>query len=116
MKYHFFISLSILFCEAAAIYGIILALTLTARMTPAKVITYSTYFTGYTYFWAGLTVGLSNLLCGVIVGMVGSGLVLADAENQTVFVRVLVVEIFASAIGLIGLIIGFVQVSTANEF
>ena len=85
-------------------------------MNRPEVITYTTLFTGYTYFWAGVTVGLSNLLCGVIVGMVGSGLVLADAENPTVFVRVLVVEIFASAIGLIGLIIGFLQVSSAQDF
>ena len=85
-------------------------------MSPPTAITYSTRFTGYTYFWSGLTVGLSNLICGVIVGMVGSGLVLADAENPVVFVRVLVVEIFASAIGLIGLIIGFMQVSSANDF
>lgn len=85
-------------------------------MNRPEVITYATRFTGYTYFWAGITVGLSNLLCGVIVGMIGSGLVLADAENPTVFVRVLVVEIFASAIGLIGLIIGFLQVSSAQDF
>ena len=107
---------SILFCEAAAIYGIILSLTLTSRLSRSETITYSTHFTGYTYFWSGLTVGLTNMLCGIIVGMVGSGLVLADAENPTVFVRVLVVEIFASAIGLIGLIIGFVQISSANDF
>lgn len=85
-------------------------------MNRPDVITYSTRFTGYTYFWSGLTVGLCNLLCGVIVGMVGSGLVLADAENPSVFVRVLVVEIFASAIGLIGLIIGFMQISSARDF
>lgn len=85
-------------------------------MTRPDVITYQTRFTGYTYFWAGLTVGISNFLCGVIVGMIGSGLVLADAENPVVFVRVLVVEIFASAVGLIGLIIGFVQISSAKEF
>lgn len=50
------------------------------------------------------------------MGLVGSGLVLADAENSTVFVRVLVVEIFASAIGLIGLIIGFMQIISAADF
>jgi F0F1-type ATP synthase membrane subunit c/vacuolar-type H+-ATPase subunit K len=104
-----------LFCEAAAIYGIILALTLTSRMSRPEAITYASRFTGYTYFWAGMTVGLCNLICGVVVGMVGSGLVLADAENPVVFVRVLVVEIFASAIGLIGLIIGFLQVASAND-
>lgn len=93
-----------------------MALTLTSKMTQPAEITYATRFTGYTYFWAGLTVGISNLFCGIIVGMVGSGLVLADAENQTVFVKVLVVEIFASAIGLIGLIVGFVQISSAKEF
>ena len=107
---------SILFCEAAAIYGIILALTLTSRLNRPEIITYSTRFTGYTYFWSGLTVGFSNLICGVVVGLVGSGLVLADAENSTVFVRVLVVEIFASAIVLIGLIIGLMQIISATDF
>jgi V-type H+-transporting ATPase 21kDa proteolipid subunit len=73
-------------------------------------------FTGSTYFWSGMTVGLSSFICGVIVGLVGSGLVLADSENSSVFVRVLVVEIFASAIVLIGLIIGFMQIISSAEF
>lgn len=77
-----------------------------------KELTYKHYYAGYTYFWAGMTVGICDLICGIIVGLVGSGLVLADAENGNVFVKVLVVEIFASAIGLIGLIIGFMQLST----
>lgn len=85
-------------------------------MSHPAVITYATRFTGYTYFWSGLTVGLTNMICGIIVGMVGSGLVLADAENPSVFVKVLVVEIFASAIGLIGLIIGFMQILNTEDF
>lgn len=105
-----------MFCEAAAIYGLILSLTLTSRLSRPVVITYATRFTGYSYFWAGLTVGLTNMICGIIVGIVGSGLVLADAENPSVFVKVLVVEIFASAIGLIGLILGFMQISSAKDF
>jgi len=105
-----------LLCETAAIYGIILSLTISARLNRPPSITYPTLFTGYSYFWSGLTVGFTNLICGVVVGTIGSGLVLADAEDPSVFVKVLVAEIFASAIGMVGMIIGFTQMFPANDF
>lgn len=111
--------ISIIFCEVVAIYGLIMAIVFSAKLTSANSETMysaSNLYTAYSLFWAGLTVGLSNLICGIAVGITGSTAAISDAADSSLFVKILVIEIFGSVLGLFGLIVGLLMAAKAQDF
>eukprot|EP01104_Vermistella_antarctica_P006337 TRINITY_DN17047_c0_g1_i1.p1 TRINITY_DN17047_c0_g1~~TRINITY_DN17047_c0_g1_i1.p1 ORF type:complete len:174 (-),score=27.75 TRINITY_DN17047_c0_g1_i1:163-684(-) len=106
---------SIIFCEAVAIFGLIMAVVYTEKMHSSEITSDSPPFTeqalfaGFALFGSGVTVGFTNLICGVCVGIVGAALALGDAQTDGLFMKILIVEIFGSALGLFGLIVGVIS-------
>ena len=111
---------SIIFCEATAIYGVILAIILSGAIgnhpvqNPTGLEKANMMYGGYALFSAGLGVGLTNVASGICVGVAGSSCALADAQSASLFVKILIVEIFGSALGIFGIIVGIIQASKAQ--
>merc|ERR1719163_2533760 len=83
------------------IYGLITAVIINGKLDTPD--TYSAY-SGYAHLGAGLTVGI-----------VGDAGVRANAQQPRLFVGMILILIFAEALGLYGLIVGLVVASTATE-
>mmetsp|Transcript_27744 Transcript_27744/g.36367 ORF Transcript_27744/g.36367 Transcript_27744/m.36367 type:complete len:192 (-) Transcript_27744:343-918(-) len=116
--------ISVIFCEATAIYGVILAIILLNKVSEpeSKAYTFDNetwdwdtfYFAGYAVFFSGISVGLTNIASGISVGVAGSSCALGDAQDSGLFVKILIVEIFASALGIFGIIVGIIMSNNAQ--
>lgn len=71
---------------------------------------YSNY-KGYSHLASGLAVGLSSLAAGMSIGVCGDAGVRAFAKQQRVFVGLILLMIFAEALGLYGFIVSLLLIS-----
>jgi len=89
------------------IYGLIVSVILKTKITGTD---YS-YYEGFKHLAAGLCVGLSSLGAGVAIGIAGDAGVRALGKQNRIFVGMMLILIFAEALGLYGLIISLILAS-----
>lgn len=91
---------SVIFCEATAIYGVILAIILLNKVASPKDVSQhfidtwpwaNFYYAGYSVFFSGCSVGFTNIASGISVGIAGSACALGDAQDSSLFVKILIV-------------------------
>ena len=92
------------------IYGLIVSVIIATNIHP----TGYTLFQGYAHLGSGLTTGLAGLAAGMAIGIIGDAGVRANAQQPRLFVGMILILIFAEALGLYGLIVGLVVASTAE--
>ncbi|KAJ0091043.1 hypothetical protein Patl1_12795 [Pistacia atlantica] len=113
---------------SVAIYGVIVAIILQTKLesVPAsKIYAPESLRAGYAIFASGIIVGFANLVCGFVLFIfcLASFIVcrnnwkqcaLSDAQNSSLFVKIIVIEIFDSALGLFGVIVGIIMSTQAS--
>jgi V-type H+-transporting ATPase proteolipid subunit len=91
------------------IYGLIVAVIIQGSIQPPQngMSVYSLY-TGFAHLAAGLCCGLSGMAAGMAIGVVGDAGVRAVGQQEKLFVGMILILIFAEALGLYGLIVALI--------
>jgi len=89
------------------IYGVIIAVIAGNKVNNNKAMEERE---GYQYLGAGLACGLSALAAGLAIGVAGDAGVRAYAQTDAIFVGMILILIFAEAIGLYGLIVSIIMI------
>eukprot|EP00826_Nyctotherus_ovalis_P065162 TRINITY_DN9571_c0_g1_i4.p2 TRINITY_DN9571_c0_g1~~TRINITY_DN9571_c0_g1_i4.p2 ORF type:complete len:169 (-),score=42.16 TRINITY_DN9571_c0_g1_i4:161-667(-) len=87
------------------IYGLIMSVVLIQRIGDGKGYDYKK---GFSHFASGLCCGLSSWAAGYAIGVAGASGVRSNARQPAIFVGLILILIFAEAIGLYGLIVAII--------
>lgn len=87
-----------------------------AVTAPDGVGNHYTAYAGYAHLSSGLSCGLSSLAAGLAIGVVGDAGVRAIGQNERLFVGMLLILIFAEALGLYGLIVSLMLSQKGNDY
>ncbi len=85
------------------IYGLIVGVIISMRVGGDI-----TFANGYKMLSAGLCCGLSSLAAGLAIGIVGDAGVRANAQQEKIFIGMILILIFAEAVALYGFIISLI--------
>ncbi len=86
------------------IYGLIVAVILNGKISDQKY----TLKQGFNHFASGLCCGFSSLGAGIAIGIGGDAGVRALGQQDRIFVGMMLILIFAEALGLYGLIVALI--------
>ncbi len=85
------------------IYGLIVAVIIQGSIVqPQNGFSQYSLYTGFAHLAAGLCCGLSGLAAGMAIGIVGDAGVRAVGQQEKLFVGMILILIFAEALGLYG--------------
>merc|ERR1740138_205372 len=96
----------IIMAGVLGIYGLIVAVLIGSSIDKTAY-GYSSY-SGYAALAAGLCCGMAGLSAGIAIGIVGDAGVRANARQEKLFIGVILILIFAEALGLYGLIVALI--------
>ena len=89
------------------IYGLIVAVILAQKLSASGNILMKK---GYQYLGSGLCCGLTSFAAGIAIGIGGEAGVRALGQQEKIFVGMMLILIFAEALGLYGLIVSLILV------
>ena len=89
------------------IYGLIVSVILAQKLSGNN---YIDVKKGYQYLGSGLCCGLTSFAAGIDIGIGGEAGVRALGQQEKIFVGMMLILIFAEALGLYGLIVSLILV------
>merc|ERR1719199_1413815 len=104
----------IIMAGVLGIYGLIVAVLIGSGISGTEAYGYASY-SGYSALAAGLCCGMAGLSAGIAIGIVGDAGVRANARQPKLFVGVILILIFAEALGLYGLIVALILSSNTMK-